>query len=58
MTHLEHVTLALEVELVVQMVINLLLLAVLAEETTENARSADPDDLGGHTGVGRTLALT
>lgn len=56
--NLEDVTFALEVELVVQMVVNLLLLAVLAEQTTEDTGATDPDDLDGHTRVGGTLSLT
>ncbi len=58
MTHLEHVALALEVELVVEVTVDLLGRAVLAQKTAEDALAAHPDDLGGHTGIGGTLALT
>jgi len=55
---LEHVTLALDVELVVEMAIDLLVLSVLLQETTQDAHPPHPQLLDGHTGVGRTLALT
>jgi hypothetical protein len=51
-------TLDLKVELVVQLLIDFLLVAILGKETTENAHSANPHELLGHTGVGRTLSLT
>jgi len=38
--------------------VDLLGLTVLVEETAEHTDAADPNDLGGHTGIGRTLALT
>ena len=56
--YLEGVTLALDVELVVEMTVDLLLLAVLAEETTEDADAANPDGLRWHAGISGTLALT
>jgi hypothetical protein len=56
--YLEDVTLALQVQLVVQMTVNLLGLTVLAQQTAQNTLTADPDNLNGHTGVRRTLALT
>lgn len=52
------VTLDLQVQLVVQMLVNLLLSAILAEETAEDAHTADPEHLGGSTGVAGTNALT
>jgi len=55
---LEHVTLALDVKLVVKMAIDLLVLSVLLQETTQNAHPPHPQLLDGHTGVGGTLALT
>ena len=42
---LEDVTLALNVQDVVEVLVDLLGFAVLAEETTEDALAADPDDL-------------
>ena len=50
--------LALNVELVVEMAIDLLVLSVLLQETTQDAHPPHPQLLDGHTGVGRTLALT
>jgi len=55
---LEHVTLALDVELVVKMAVDFLVLSVLLEETTQDAHSPHPQLLDGHTRVGSTLALT
>ena len=55
---LEHVTLGTEVESVVHLAINLLLLSVSAEQATENAETAHPEDLLGHTGVSGSLSLT
>ena len=54
---LEDVTLALEVEVVVHVAVNLARGAVLAQKAAEDALAADPQNLGGHTGVGRTAAL-
>ena len=42
----------------VQVLVDLLLLAVLAQQTTQNAHAADPHDLGREAGLGGTLALT
>jgi hypothetical protein len=42
----------------VQMLVNFLGLAVLAEETTENAHAADPDDLLGEASLAGTSSLT
>jgi len=55
---LKHVTLALDVELVVQMAIDLLVLSVLLEETAQDAHPPHPQLLDGHTRVSGTLALT
>jgi len=55
---LENITLALDVKLVVEMAIDLLVLAVLFQKTTQDAHSPHPQLLDGHTGVGGTLALT
>ena len=55
---LELVTLGLHVEVVIDVVIDLALLTVLAEESTENSLSSDPQDLGGHTSLLGTSALT
>ena len=52
------VTLDLEVQLVVQMTIDLSRLTVLAEETTENAHAANPDDLLWETSLAGTMTLT
>lgn len=40
------------------MAVDLLSLPILDEETTENAHAANPDDLGGKTGLTGTLSLT
>lgn len=40
------------------MLVDLLLSAVLLEETTENAETAHVEDLGGHTSLHGTMALT
>jgi len=55
---LEHVTLALDVEFVVKMTVDLLVLSVFFEETAKDAHPPHPQFLDGHTRVGRTLALT
>lgn len=55
---LELVTLGLHVEVVINVVINLSLLSVLAEKTSENSLSSDPHDLGGHASLSGTSALT
>ena len=54
---LEDVTLALHVQLVVQVAVNLARLAVLAEQATENTHAAHPEHLDGHTCAGATTAL-
>jgi len=55
---LENVTLGLHVQVVVHVLVDLAGLAELAEKTTEDTLAAHPDDTGGHTGLGGTLALT
>lgn len=55
---LEGVTLAQVVELVVQVLVDLAAGAVLDEEAAEDSEAAHPQNLGRHTGVGSTLALT
>merc|ERR1711942_223689 len=55
---LEHVTLALDVELVVEMAVDLLVLSVLLQEPPQHAHPPHPQLLDGHAGVGRTFALT
>jgi len=41
-----------------QVLVDLLGITVLSEESSENSHSADPDDLGGQTGITSTLSLT
>jgi len=55
---LEHVTLALDVELVVKMAIDLLVFSVLFQQTTQDSHPPHPQLLDGHAGVGGTLALS
>ena len=55
---LELVTLRAEVQSVVDVLVNLLGIAHLVEETTEDADAAHPEDLKGQTGVGGTTTLT
>ena len=55
---LEHVTLGLQVEFVVQMTIDLLGLTITTEETTKNAHAGHPEKLLGHASVAGTLPLT
>lgn len=50
--------LALKVQNVVKMLVDLLGLAVLLEQPAENALAAHPDHLGGQTRIGGTLPLT
>lgn len=54
---LENVALGLQVQVVVQVLVDLLSLAVLLEQPPEDTHPADPDDLAGHTGIGRTFPL-
>lgn len=55
---LEGVTLAAVVQLVVQVLVDLSGGTVLDEKTAEDSETTHPQDLAGHTGVGRTLSLT
>jgi len=55
---LENVTLALDVELVVKMAIDLLVFSVLFQQTTQDSHPPHPQLLDGHAGVGGTLALS
>jgi hypothetical protein len=43
---------------VVHLAVDLLLLSVSLEKSTEDAKAAHPEDLLGHTGVAGTLSLT
>lgn len=54
---LEHVTLGLHVQLVVQVTVDLLRVTVLLQQTTQHSHALHPQELDGHTRVGRTLAL-
>merc|ERR1712135_165689 len=54
----EHITLSLHVEIMVQMEINLLLLSVLAEESSENAHAVHPNHFFGHACVSSTMTFT
>lgn len=54
---LELVTLSLHVEEVVDVVVDLALLAILAEQSTKNSLSSNPENLGGHTSLLGTSAL-
>jgi len=53
----EHITLALDVELVVKMAVNLLVFAIFLEQPPEHAHAAHPQLLDRHAGVGSTLAF-
>jgi len=55
---LEHVTLTLDVELVVKMAVDLLVLSVLLQKSAQDSHPPHPQLLDGHAGVGGTLALT
>lgn len=55
---LELVTLGTEVQLVVDVLVDLLGVTVLLEESTENASSAHGEDLNGHTGLAGSLSVT
>ena len=55
---LELVTLGLEVQLVVHLAVDLLLVSISAQETTEDTQAAHPQDLLGHASVPSTLSLT
>lgn len=55
---LEDVTLDLEVQLVVEVAIDLGRLAVLAEQTAQDAHAAHPDDLLGEASLAGSVALS
>lgn len=55
---LELVTLALEVQDVVEVFVDFLRLSVLAEESAENSHASHPDDLGREASFTGTSALT
>lgn len=55
---LEHITLALHVQIVVQMTIDLLAVAILLQQATQHTLPLHPQQLGGHTSICCTLALT
>lgn len=55
---LEHITLGLLVELAVQVLVDLLLVPVLLQQTAEDAKAADPQQLARKTCVARTTTLT
>jgi len=55
---LELVTLGTEVQFVVDVLVDLLAVTVLLEESTENTGSAHSEDLHGHTGLSGTLSVT
>jgi len=54
---LEDVTLALHVKVMVQVLVDLLCLAVAHEQTTQDAHASDPNDFLRHASVGRALSL-
>lgn len=55
---LELVTLGGRVQFVVKVLVDLLGLSVLSEQTAKDTLSSHPEDLVRHTGVARTLSLT
>lgn len=55
---LESVTLGLEVESVVHVLVDLAGLTVLLQQPPQNPHPSEPLDLGRHTGLGGTLSLT
>ena len=48
----------LQVQLTVHVLVNLLGVTVATEKTTKDTLPTNPQSLGGHTGLGGTLALT
>jgi len=54
---LEHVSLGFDVELVVEMPIDLLVFAVLLEQSPQDSHTPHPQLLDRHSGVGSSLAL-
>lgn len=55
---LENITLALHVQVMVQVAIDFLAVTVLLQQTSEDTLTLHPQEFGGHTGIGSTLALT
>jgi hypothetical protein len=55
---LELVTLCLQVQLVVDVLVDLLRVTILLQKTSENAASSHPEDCLWHTGIASTLSLT
>ncbi len=55
---LKHVTLSPNVEVSVDVAVDLALLSILAEESSENSLPSDPEDLAGHTSLLGTSTLT
>lgn len=55
---LEHITLCLHVQVMVQVTINLLCFTVLLQETTEDTHASHPEEFHRHTSVCCTLALS
>lgn len=55
---LELITLRCGIQIVVKVLVNLLGLAVLAEQSAEYTKTSHPQNLEGHSCVGRTLSLT
>merc|ERR1719191_2590024 len=55
---LEDVTLGLEVKLVVDVLVELLLLSVLGQKSSEDSLASHPQELDGHTRVSGTESLT
>jgi len=55
---LELVTLGSKVELVVHLAVDLLVVSIATEQTTEDAKTAHPQDASGHTSVPSTLSLS
>ena len=51
------VTLGAHIKEVVDVVVDLSLLAILAEESSQNSLSSDPQDLGGHTSLSGSSTL-
>merc|ERR1712048_1354165 len=54
---LEHVTLSLQIKLVVQLLVKLFGVAVLGQKTAENPLTANPQDLARKASLAGTLAL-
>ncbi len=54
---LEDVTLSLQVKLLVEVVVDLAIVTVVGEKAAKDTGTADPENLGGHTGLAGTGAL-